>query len=184
MFDTVDIAFGYERESKVCLYLQDFSNGKGGSLQVICDAHTPFITLWGRIDCFGHVPYRYLQVFSKVLNNMCKVSKMFPPLSKALHLQIPIRNTNIENILRQDGLITISWYRTQTFLQPPAIMTRATAFKSAYPRGPLVFQVVYHPRKRTFKTHNKHVFFRYFFLKFETITKTTHQSDVGLFCTP
>ena len=27
--------------------------------------------------------------------------------------------------------------------------------------GPLVFQVGYHPRKRTFKTHPKHVFFRY-----------------------
>ena len=29
------------------------------------------------------------------------------------------------------------------------------------PGGPLVFQVGYHPRKRTFKTHPKHVFFRY-----------------------
>ena len=27
--------------------------------------------------------------------------------------------------------------------------------------GPLVFQTGYHPRKRTFKTHPKHVFFRY-----------------------
>ena len=27
--------------------------------------------------------------------------------------------------------------------------------------GGLVFQVGYHPRKRTFKTHPKHVFFRY-----------------------
>ena len=26
------------------------------------------------------------------------------------------------------------------------------------PGGPLVFQVGYHPRKRTFKTHPKHVF--------------------------
>ena len=29
------------------------------------------------------------------------------------------------------------------------------------PGGPLVFQVGYHPRKRTFRTHPKHVFFRY-----------------------
>ena len=27
--------------------------------------------------------------------------------------------------------------------------------------GPLVFQAGYHPRKRTFKAHPKHVFFRY-----------------------
>ena len=27
--------------------------------------------------------------------------------------------------------------------------------------GALVFQTGYHPRKRTFKTHPKHVFFRY-----------------------
>ena len=35
--------------------------------------------------------------------------------------------------------------------------------------GPLVFQVGYHPRKRTFKTHPKHVFFRY-----ENVTLNTH----------
>ena len=29
------------------------------------------------------------------------------------------------------------------------------------PGGPLVFQAGYHPCKRTFKTHPKHVFFRY-----------------------
>ena len=29
------------------------------------------------------------------------------------------------------------------------------------PGGPLVFQAGYHPRKRIFKTHPKHVFFRY-----------------------
>ena len=29
------------------------------------------------------------------------------------------------------------------------------------PGGPLVFQVGYHPRKRTFKTHPKHTFCRY-----------------------
>ena len=29
------------------------------------------------------------------------------------------------------------------------------------PRGALVIQVGYHPRKRTFKTHPKHIFFRY-----------------------
>ena len=39
-----------------------------------------------------------------------------------------------------------------------AVLTRAWASR---PGGPLVFQVGYHPRKRTFKTHPKHVFFRY-----------------------
>ena len=29
-----------------------------------------------------------------------------------------------------------------------------------FPEGPLVFQAGYHPRKMTFKTHPKHVFFR------------------------
>ena len=29
------------------------------------------------------------------------------------------------------------------------------------PEGPLVFQAGYHPHKRTFKRHPKHIFFRY-----------------------
>ena len=37
----------------------------------------------------------------------------------------------------------------------------ATAQLITWSRGPLVFQAGYHPRKRTLKTHPKHVFFRY-----------------------
>ena len=43
MFDIVDSAFSYERELIVCSFLQDFSKGKGSSLQLICNAHTVFL---------------------------------------------------------------------------------------------------------------------------------------------
>ena len=43
MFDIVDTAFSYERELIVCSFLQDFSKGKGSSLQLICNAHTAFL---------------------------------------------------------------------------------------------------------------------------------------------
>ena len=33
--------------------------------------------------------------------------------------------------------------------------------KKFHPGGPLVFQAGYHPHKRIFKTHPKHIFFRY-----------------------
>ena len=71
--------------------------------------------------------------------------------------------------------------------------------------GALVFQAGYHPRKRTFKTHRKHVFFRYenrplirvfacvflnlsimSFPKFVNMTKNTpfFFSNFARFCTP
>ena len=40
-------------------------------------------------------------------------------------------------------------------------LTFDRTFTMHCPGGPLVFQARYHPRKRTFKTHPKHVFFRY-----------------------
>ena len=43
MFDIVDAAFSYERELIVCSFLQDFSKEKGGSLQLIYNAHTVFL---------------------------------------------------------------------------------------------------------------------------------------------
>ena len=43
MFDIVDTALSYERELTVCSFLQDFSKGKGNSLQLICNAHTAFL---------------------------------------------------------------------------------------------------------------------------------------------
>ena len=43
MIDIVDTAFCYERELIVCSQLQDFSKGKGSSLQVISNAHTAFL---------------------------------------------------------------------------------------------------------------------------------------------
>ena len=43
MFDIVDTAFIYERELIACSFLQDFSKGKGSSLQLISFAHTAFL---------------------------------------------------------------------------------------------------------------------------------------------
>ena len=43
MFDIVDTAFSYERELITCSFLQDFSKGKGSSLQLICNTHTAFL---------------------------------------------------------------------------------------------------------------------------------------------
>ena len=43
MFDIVDTALSYERELVVCSFLQDFSKGKGSSLQLIYNAHTAFL---------------------------------------------------------------------------------------------------------------------------------------------
>ena len=43
MFDIVDTAFSYERKLIVCSFLQDFSKGKGSSLQLFCNAHTAFL---------------------------------------------------------------------------------------------------------------------------------------------
>ena len=43
MFNMVDTALSYERELIVCSFLQDFSTGKGSSLQLICNAHTAFL---------------------------------------------------------------------------------------------------------------------------------------------
>ena len=43
MFDIVDTPFSYERELIVCSFLQDFSKGKGSSLQLIYNAHTAFL---------------------------------------------------------------------------------------------------------------------------------------------
>ena len=43
MFDIVDTAFSYERELIVCSFLQDFSKGKGSTLQLIYNAHTVFL---------------------------------------------------------------------------------------------------------------------------------------------
>ena len=40
-------------------------------------------------------------------------------------------------------------------------MLEAVELLVMIPGGPLVFQTGYHPRKRTFKTHPKHVFFKY-----------------------
>ena len=57
MFDIVYIAFIYERELIVCSILQNFSKGKGSSLQVIYNAHTAFL-LGGQIGNVGS--YHYL----------------------------------------------------------------------------------------------------------------------------
>ena len=43
MFDIENAALSYERELIVCSFLQDFSKGKGSSLQLICNAHTAFL---------------------------------------------------------------------------------------------------------------------------------------------
>ena len=43
MFDMVYTAFSYEREMIVCSFLQDFSRGKGSSLQSMSNAHTTFL---------------------------------------------------------------------------------------------------------------------------------------------
>ena len=43
MFDIVDTAFSYEREMIVCSFLKDFSEGKGSTLLLICNAHTAFL---------------------------------------------------------------------------------------------------------------------------------------------
>ena len=43
MLDIVDTALGYEKELIVCSILQDFSKGKGSSLQLIYNAHTAFL---------------------------------------------------------------------------------------------------------------------------------------------
>ena len=43
MFDIVDTVFSYKREFIICLFLQDFSKGKGSSLQLFCNAHTAFL---------------------------------------------------------------------------------------------------------------------------------------------
>ena len=45
MFVIVDTVLSYERELIECSFLQDFSKGKGNSLQLICNAHTAFL-LW------------------------------------------------------------------------------------------------------------------------------------------
>ena len=46
MFHIVDTAFSYGREWIVWIFLQDFSEGKGSSLQLICNAHTVFLFCW------------------------------------------------------------------------------------------------------------------------------------------
>ena len=44
MFDMIDTGLSYERELVICSYLQDFSEGKRGSLEIICDiAHIAFL---------------------------------------------------------------------------------------------------------------------------------------------
>ena len=48
-FDIVDTAFSYERELIICTFLQNFS-GKESNLQLILNAHTAFLPLWGRLD--------------------------------------------------------------------------------------------------------------------------------------
>ena len=53
MFDVVDTTFSYERELIFCSFLQDFSKGKGSSLQLICNTHTAYL-LCGA-DSQGHL---------------------------------------------------------------------------------------------------------------------------------
>ena len=43
MFDIVDTALSYERELIVCSFLQDFSKGKGSSMQLVFNAHIAFL---------------------------------------------------------------------------------------------------------------------------------------------
>ena len=50
MFDLVDTVFSYESELFVCSFLQDFSMGKGSSLQLICNAHAAFFLCVAEID--------------------------------------------------------------------------------------------------------------------------------------
>ena len=51
MFDVVNTAFIYERELIICSSLQDFSKGRGNSLQLICNAYSGFFQgqKWGRV---------------------------------------------------------------------------------------------------------------------------------------
>ena len=50
MFDIVDTAFSCKRELIVCLFVQDFSKGKGRTLHLICIAHTAFLLCVGEDD--------------------------------------------------------------------------------------------------------------------------------------
>ena len=43
MLDIEDTALRHERELISCSFLQDFSKGKGSSLQLDCNAHTAFL---------------------------------------------------------------------------------------------------------------------------------------------
>ena len=51
MFDIVDTLFSYERDLIVSSFLQDFSRGKGSSLQLICNVHTAFLLFEADICC-------------------------------------------------------------------------------------------------------------------------------------
>ena len=51
MFHIVDAALSYERELIVCSFLQNFSMGKGSSLQIICNAHTAFLHFRAEFNC-------------------------------------------------------------------------------------------------------------------------------------
>ena len=58
MFDIVDTAFIHERDLVVCSFLQDFSNGKESSLQLIFYANNTFLLygadlVYDKIDLAG-----------------------------------------------------------------------------------------------------------------------------------
>ena len=73
MLDIVDTYFSCERELIVCSFLQDFSKGKGSSLQVICYAHAVFLPCGTEVtDCTSHriKLYSLLKLYSRHL--FCK----------------------------------------------------------------------------------------------------------------
>ena len=64
MFDIiVDTAFSYERELIVCSFLQDFSKGKGSSLQLICNAHTAFLLCGAEMNEMQNESLQYVPPF-------------------------------------------------------------------------------------------------------------------------
>ena len=66
MFDIVDTVFSYERELIVCSFVQDFSKGKGISLQLIWNAHTAFLLCTAVMNVMDHFPMH--AEFSPCLN--------------------------------------------------------------------------------------------------------------------
>ena len=63
-----------------------------------------------------------------------------------------------QEILISDKINIVSFFNKNSWQVSELVLESR---RYGLPGGPLVFQVGYHPRKRTFKTHPKHVFFMY-----------------------